>query len=191
MLRRRMRLILVVMGVLAAAAFAVATEIAVQVLPAAIIEEHKGLAWPLFFLLLALLVVLAIREFRYGVQDTAPSIPTTSAADPFVVATTSTAERDAQNRSRMIQRVRNFWIKGVLEQSLYHIARIELQLEARPAAVARPWDVVVQKTGRPPYPLPAGTPISQVFDEMTKPCSSSATLVPGKLPLFLSLPKSC
>jgi DNA polymerase III delta prime subunit len=188
MLRRRMRLILVVIGVLATAAFTVATEIAVQVLPA-IIEERRGLAWPVFFLLLGLLGVLAIWDYRYGQQNTAPSVPPTSAAEPFVVATTSTAERDAQNRGRMIQRVRNFWIKGVLEQSLYHIARIELQLQARPAAVARPWDVIIQKSGRPPYSLPAGTQISQVFDEMNQAVLILGDPGSGKTTTLLELAK--
>jgi DNA polymerase III delta prime subunit len=188
MLRRRMRLILVVIGVLATAVFAVATEIAVQDLPA-VIEDHRGLAWPLFILLVVLLAALAVWEYRHGEQNPVPSVPSTSAAAPFVVATTSTAERDAQNRSRMLQRVRNFWIKGVLEQSLYHIARIDLQLEARPAAVARVWDVIIQKSGRPAYSLPPGTRISQVFDEMDQAVLILGDPGSGKTTTLLELAK--
>jgi hypothetical protein len=188
MRRRRMRLILIVVGVLAAAAFAIATEVAAQDLPA-VIEERRGLAWRVFIFLVALEVVLAIWNHRYGEQDTVQSLPETSAADPFVVATTPTAERDAQNRRTMIQRVQSFWIKGVLEKDLYQIARLELQLEARPAAVRQPWDVIIQKTGREPYSLPPGTRISEVFDEMGQAVLILGDPGSGKTTTLLELAK--
>src|SRR4029450_9294803 len=34
-----------------------------------------------------------------------------------------------RNRSRMFDKVEAFWVKGVLEQSLYQIARMDLGLE--------------------------------------------------------------
>jgi DNA polymerase III delta prime subunit len=189
MLRRGMRLILIVIGVLGAAVLAVATEVATQDLPT-IIEERRGFAWPLFIFLVLLESALAVWNHRYGGgQGVTPVVPVTSPASPFVVATTSTAERDAQNRRRMIQRVRNFWIKGVLEQSLYQVARMELRLEARPAAVARPWDVVIQKSGRPPYSLPSGRPISQEFDEMNQAVLILGDPGSGKTTLLLELAK--
>jgi DNA polymerase III delta prime subunit len=188
MRRQRMRLILIVIGVLAAAAFAIATEVAVQDLPA-IIEERRGLAWPMFIFLVVLEVLLAVWNHRYGEQDTVRSVPATSAADPLVVATTSTAERDAQNRRTMIQRVRSFWIKGVLEKDLYQIARMELQLEARPAAVRQPWDVVIQKSGREPYSLSPGTRVSEVFDEMDQALLILGDPGSGKTTTLLELAK--
>jgi hypothetical protein len=61
-----------------------------------------------------------------------------------------------RNRSRMLARVRGFWIDGVLEQSLHQIARVELGLETRPEAVPHPWELLVQSPDRAPQPLPSG-----------------------------------
>ena len=67
----------------------------------------------------------------------------------------------------MLTRVRDFWVKGVLENSLHEEARIELGLEERRDAVAeRPWDVILRTPGRPDCELPPGTKISDVFERV-------------------------
>lgn len=73
--------------------------------------------------------------------------------------------RADRNRSAMLEVVRNTWVEGVLEKSLYHETLIDLGLEERPDAVTRPWDVQVQMPDRPNRVLLLGTPIMQVFDE--------------------------
>ena len=76
------------------------------------------------------------------------------------------AARDAHNRQAMLNRVRDFWVKGVLESSLHEEARIELGLEERKDAVAeRPWDVILRTPDRPDCVLPRGTRIADVFEE--------------------------
>ena len=75
--------------------------------------------------------------------------------------------RDASNRQAMLNRVRDFWVKGLLESSLHEEARIELGLEERRDAVAeRPWDVILRTQGRPDCVLPPGTKISDVFERV-------------------------
>jgi hypothetical protein len=64
----------------------------------------------------------------------------------------------ARDRELMIKRVRNRWIKGVLEHSLGDEARIRLGLMHRP-------DMIISRGGREPTPLPAGTLVSAVFAE--------------------------
>ena len=77
-------------------------------------------------------------------------------------------ERQARlrNRRRMVERVRRSWVQGVLEQSLYHVARIDLGLQDQPEAVERPWAMIVQEQGQPPRPLTMGARMSQIFDEL-------------------------
>lgn len=73
--------------------------------------------------------------------------------------------RGVQQRAIMLQRVRYKWIAGVLEPSLARAARLVLGLERRPDLL----DLggrAVRRLGRPPEPLPEGTPISDVFDKV-------------------------
>jgi transcriptional regulator with XRE-family HTH domain/tetratricopeptide (TPR) repeat protein len=69
-----------------------------------------------------------------------------------------------QNRQRMLQKVRSFWIIGVLEQSLHGNALITLGLQEQPDAVANPWKLVLHQPDQPAHLLPPGTRITQVYD---------------------------
>jgi DNA polymerase III delta prime subunit len=71
----------------------------------------------------------------------------------------------ASQRRRMIERVRSDWIHGVLENSLYHLARIDLGIHTAPDAVESALDVVIQRPGKLPEPLPQGTPLLPVLDD--------------------------
>jgi hypothetical protein len=51
-----------------------------------------------------------------------------------------------RNRSRMLAKVRAFWITGVLEQSLHGAALIALGLREQPEVVTNPWQLVVQES---------------------------------------------
>jgi serine/threonine protein kinase/DNA polymerase III delta prime subunit len=70
-----------------------------------------------------------------------------------------------QNRMRLLQRVRSFWITGVLEQSLHGAALLSLELQVQPSAVVSPWRLITQETERTSTPLPAGTRITEVYDQ--------------------------
>ncbi len=72
-----------------------------------------------------------------------------------------------QDRKRqwMLERVRTFWIKGVLERSLHSAVLIALELHQQPEAVANPWMLVVQESDQPGRPLPPGTSITQAYDD--------------------------
>ena len=66
---------------------------------------------------------------------------------------------------RLLQRVRSFWITGVLEQSLYSEALITLGFQEQPDAVANPWRLIIQESEQASTPLPAGTRITEIYDE--------------------------
>lgn len=70
-----------------------------------------------------------------------------------------------RNREIMLNKVESFWIEGVLDQSLYRIARIELGLEQAPERVEHPWDSLIQRANQTPAPLPPGKPTIELFNE--------------------------
>lgn len=94
-----------------------------------------------------------------------------------------------RNRPAMLQNVRNFWIKGVLEQSLYAVARLELGLTTQPDAVEDVWTVLVQRPDQMPQPLPPGTRISTAFDEFGPTLLILGAPGTGKTTLLLELTK--
>ena len=94
---------------------------------------------------------------------------------------------EKRNRQAMIDRVRHDWIEGILRQSLYRVARIELELTDLPEAVERSLDAVVQNPGTGPEKLPAGTPVPEVFDRAGKELLILGQPGSGKTTLLLEL----
>ena len=68
-----------------------------------------------------------------------------------------------QNRQRMLEKVHAFWIRGVLEHSLYGQALITLGLHEQLDAVANPWRLTFHPSGSPLLP---GTTLMQVYDRV-------------------------
>ena len=89
-----------------------------------------------------------------------PKVPT---QDPPELSLTSALQN--QNRMRLLQRVRSFWITGVFEQSLHGAALLTLGLQEQPNAVANPWHLIIQESKQASTPLPASTRITEVYDE--------------------------
>lgn len=84
----------------------------------------------------------------------------------------SEAQRDLRNRQIMLQRVYDFWVEGVLENSLYHKMLIELEIEERRESVEYPLDTVIQ---RPNHSLTPATKIIDIFEK-----SSGSLLILGE-----------
>jgi len=97
-----------------------------------------------------------------------------------------TPEQRQRNRDTMLDLVRSFWVKGVLEQSLHSAAMIELGMEEKLDAVEHPWDMVLQ-TGREDRTLPPGTKIIDVFDEMGRNLLILGEPGSGKTTILLEL----
>ncbi len=97
------------------------------------------------------------------------------------------APLQGQNRLRLLRRVRTFWIEGVLEHSLHGAALMPLGLQAQPDAVANPWYLVLQSPETAPHPLPAGTHITQVYDDADGELLILGAPGAGKTTLLLEL----
>ena len=92
-----------------------------------------------------------------------------------------------RNRTAMINKVRTIWITGFLEKSFFQDARVFLDLAERPIAVLRPMDLLVQRPDQEERPLPAGTQILTVFDEMDHSLLLLGAPGSGKTTLLLEL----
>ena len=96
--------------------------------------------------------------------------------EPGVLETNSRLNRqELRNRQILLNKVRNYWIKGVLETSLHGRALMELGLEERLDAVVRPWGLAwesqdarlpLASSTRRSHPLPLGARLIDKFDEL-------------------------
>jgi len=77
------------------------------------------------------------------------------------------ASRD-KNLRILMEKVKTFWVEGVLENSVHHAALIELgkQVKADAVQADHPWATVVRIPNKPEYTLPPEAKIIDVFDEM-------------------------
>jgi len=103
---------------------------------------------------LLLAVMLAIRDQR-AARDEVP---------PLTVQPTAQERRD---RRTMIARQRTIWIDGVLKQSLWNDALIDLGLAERPDAVPQPYRYRIARRapGQADRLLPADTHVINVYDQ--------------------------
>jgi class 3 adenylate cyclase/DNA polymerase III delta prime subunit len=85
--------------------------------------------------------------------------PTHSPSKPKLKQT----RQDVQFRHILLNKVRNYWIKGVLETSLHGRVLIELGLEERLDLVERPWELVWEGSGEFQQTLLPGIKVSEKF----------------------------
>ena len=94
---------------------------------------------------------------------------------------------DRRNRLQMLKRVRLDWIDGVLQQSLYKVARIDLGLKPSSDAVDHPLNTIVQVPDQLPMTITSGTPISKIFDKQGGALLILGAPGTGKTTLLLEL----
>jgi len=78
----------------------------------------------------------------------------------------SNTQQDRQNRQALIDKVTNFWVKGVLEKSLHSRAVIELNLEKRLDVVEQPFSMDWATPQRLRHGLSPGTKVIDLFCQM-------------------------
>lgn len=74
------------------------------------------------------------------------------------------AGRYRRNRTIMLEKVRSFWIEGVLESSLHGAVLLQLGMEHRPEMVEHPWDTVLQRPHETDQLLPPNVPLIEIFE---------------------------
>jgi hypothetical protein len=78
----------------------------------------------------------------------------------------SLTRQEYHNRQALLTKVNNFWVKGVLEKSLYNQVIIELGLEEHADAVVSSWNMELETTEATQKPLPKGTKVISIFDQL-------------------------
>src|SRR5688572_25430997 len=68
----------------------------------------------------------------------------------------------------LLNKVRTFWIEGVLEKSIHNIALIDLGKESQAEAVAHAWEQVLELPDQNRQTLSPDKKISHIFDEMNR-----------------------
>ena len=107
------------------------------------------------------------------------SYPSSLAGKPEATASTNLAQR---HRQQLIKQVRLDWIDGVLDQSLYKVARIELGL------IEHPLNTMIRSPEmKEPRAVPAGAPMIQLFDEHASALLILGAPGTGKTTLLLEL----
>jgi eukaryotic-like serine/threonine-protein kinase len=71
-----------------------------------------------------------------------------------------------RNRQALLNKVNNYWVKGVLENSLHNQVKIELGLEEKFDVLARPWDMELETQGQRAKTVPQGTKVINLFDRI-------------------------
>ncbi|HZR43271.1 MAG TPA: NACHT domain-containing protein, partial [Ktedonobacteraceae bacterium] len=76
-----------------------------------------------------------------------------------------------RNRLPMIQKVRTYWVHGVLKQSLHGASFLSVGLDERPDVIASPWSarlsqsVTVHQSKHQPQSLTPATSITEIYDQ--------------------------
>jgi hypothetical protein len=83
-----------------------------------------------------------------------------------VSATNPLTQQEYRQRKVLLNKVKEYWVKGVLETSLHARALIELGLQERPDLVQRPFSEVEEFAEAPGQVLPDGTYAATVFEQM-------------------------
>ena len=73
------------------------------------------------------------------------------------------SKQSYRNRQILLNKVKNYWVKGVLETSLHGIALIELGLENRLDALAHPWGMLWETKEQTKQQLKEGTKVTDLF----------------------------
>lgn len=89
-----------------------------------------------------------------------------NSAPPSISEVKPLTQQEYRQRQVLLNKVRDFWIKGVLEKSLHARVLIELGLQERLDLVQRPFSGAAEFSETSGQALPAGTHATAIFDQM-------------------------
>ncbi|MDX1523288.1 MAG: BTAD domain-containing putative transcriptional regulator [Anaerolineae bacterium] len=90
-----------------------------------------------------------------------PAPVTIGSADPISLSTA--ISQDRKNQLILLDKVKNFWVEGVLEKSLLDAGLIDLARQPYYEAIDHPWDTVVDPDVHDSRPIPATQTMLDIF----------------------------
>jgi GTPase SAR1 family protein len=82
---------------------------------------------------------------------------------PSNIVVETLAQQEYRQRQVLLNKVKDYWVKSVLEKSLHARVSIELGLQERPDLVQQPFSDVAEFEPSPGQALPGGTSVTAVF----------------------------
>jgi predicted NACHT family NTPase len=114
------------------------------------------------------------KEFNLTINDRIP----TASLPPSNIVVQNLTQQEYRQRQVLLNKVKDAWVKGVLEKSLHARVSIELGLQERPDLVQQPFSDVAEFAAAPGQALPDGTPATTAFDRLG---SGRTLLIVGEL----------
>jgi hypothetical protein len=105
------------------------------------------------------------RNYQGADAETIKTVIQAVLQHPPVVRSQLTPQ-EYRNRQALLNKVKNFWVQGVLETSLHHQVVIQLGLEDRSQVLATPWNLVLETAARTQTVLSEGTTVLDLFDRL-------------------------
>ena len=100
-----------------------------------------------------------------AIPEHAPrSIPAPKAS-PTSLPPAQSLTSERRNQLILLDKVKNFWVKGVLDQTLQAISRLELSRQTAPQAVEQPWEQTFEPLTRDPEFIPPDKSMLDLFQE--------------------------
>ena len=100
-----------------------------------------------------------------------------------------TSPRD-KNLDILLNKVKSFWVEGVLLKSLYNEVLIELDMVGKPGEVTNPWETILELPNHTRERIPPGKKIHTVFEEVGRSLLILGTPGSGKTISLLTLTRS-
>ncbi|MBL8057617.1 MAG: NACHT domain-containing protein [Anaerolineales bacterium] len=105
-------------------------------------------------------------------------------------APTWTEASHQRNRQVMLQSVRDFWVRGVLENSVFGAALMQLGLTDMPEAIEQPWHLILRRPDQADQVVRSSPNLLGIFDEANGALLILGTPGAGKTTSLLELARA-
>ncbi|MEM7344349.1 MAG: protein kinase, partial [Chloroflexota bacterium] len=120
-----------------------------------------------------------------GVPQQPITPPSQATPAPQVVEASPSPTR--KNQLILLNKVKNFWVKGVLEQTLHETIQLELNRQLDPQAVEQPWRQIMEATEQDTQVLSSQTSMLELFQQSERALLILGTPGAGKTITLINL----